>query len=174
MKKGGLNSATENGLPVAGSICIRTGKICHGIEEGILHNDSELIKLGMNALLVWCTILWARDQGSKYLHLGSSHAWCENGAFDFKAGWGAKVVRRKKIYPNWYFASDNLPDSLGRIFNQINFICENNDKFYALYIEDKRYQDNSQELIAREEYRSSKSRSGWGLYCQASELQNTS
>jgi len=132
LSKGGLLLVTQHDRPVAGSLLYRTGEMWHGIEEGILHNDPALMQLGINAILVWSTILWSHGQGAKYLSLGGSHAWCENGPFDFKKQWGAQVVRRNKIHPVWTFLSESLPDSLKDRLNQIRFLHEMNDRFYII------------------------------------------
>jgi len=133
-KLGGLLLVTRYNQPVAGSLVIHTKDVCQGIEMGVLHNDPELLQAGINSILVWSTILWSHQKGAKQLDLGATHAWCENGSFDFKAQWGARVVRRAKITPNWTFLSRRLPDPLRERLNQIGKISELGGKFYCTYL----------------------------------------
>jgi hypothetical protein len=135
LKLGGLILISLNGQPIAGSLVVNTGKICHGIEQGILHSDLNLIKNGAIALIFWCCILWAKEQGIAEFDLGGSHAQCSNGAFSFKAMWGARVVPHLlNSRPSWTFLSDQFPDTLRQRLNQIGMICEIDGKFYCMYI----------------------------------------
>jgi hypothetical protein len=132
--KGGLILVTRHSQPVAGALCIRTADMVHGIQEGVLHNDPELIKQGANAIVVWSTLAWSHQQGAQYLNLGASRAWCENPIFDFKAAWGAQVRRCRRIYRNRLFLSQDLPMSLCQRLNQIRFLSEFDGKFYSLWL----------------------------------------
>ncbi|NMC80568.1 MAG: GNAT family N-acetyltransferase [Chloroflexi bacterium] len=129
-KKSGLIMVTRNGQPVAGELIYRAGDVCMGIEMGVLHSDMELIKLGINSLVAWSTILWCHQQKLRYYNLGSSHGWCENGPFIFKALWKAKVVRRKRLHPVWTFMAQDLPETLRTRMNEAGFIAEAGGKFY--------------------------------------------
>ncbi len=129
-KKSGLIVVTRNGQPVAGELIYRAGDVCMGIEMGVLHSDIELIKLGINSLMAWSTILWCHQQKLRYYNLGSSHGWCENGPFVFKALWKAKVVRRKRLHPIWTLMAQDLPETLQARINEAGFIAEAGGKFY--------------------------------------------
>ncbi len=133
-KPGGLLLVTKNDQPVAGALVIRAGRSCYGIELGVLHNDPELVKAGVNAFILWSCILWGHSQGAKHINIGTSHAWCTNGSFNFKTKWGARVIRHKNITPQWIFTSGYLPDSLRERINQIEFISEQKGKYYCTYI----------------------------------------
>jgi hypothetical protein len=146
-KLGGLVLVTQNDQPVAGTLVIRTGKLCHGIEMGVLHNDAELFNLGVIALIQWSTILWSHSQGAKQLNLGGSHAWCSNGSFDFKAQWGARVVKWDKPTLHWYFHSNHLPASLLAKLNQIGYISEHQGKFYYTYIPTEASENLEEKLL---------------------------
>lgn len=133
-KKHGLILVARNGQPVAGELVYRARNVCHGIEMGVLNSDPELIKLGINSLVTWGTILWTRQQNAHYLSLGGSHGWCENGPFNFKSLWKAKVTRRWKMYPNWTFMGRDLPEALQNRLNQIGFITKAGEKFYRVLL----------------------------------------
>ncbi len=105
-----------------------------GIEMGVLHSDMELIKLGINSLMAWSTILWCHQQKLRYYNLGSSHGWCENGPFIFKALWKAKVAHRKRLHPVWTFMAQDLPETLWTRINEAGFIAEAGGKFYRVLL----------------------------------------
>lgn len=148
-KKHGLILVARNGQPVAGELVYRARNVCHGIEMGVLNSDPELIKLGINALVTWGTILWTRQQNARYLSLGGSHGWCENGPFNFKSLWKAKVTRRWKMYPTWTFMGRDLPEALQNRLNQIGFITEAGEKFYrVLLVTDNDKPETHTEAIA--------------------------
>ncbi len=133
-KPGGLILITQHDQPVAGSLVIRTGKMCHGSEMGILHCAPELLEAGVPAFIMWSTILWSHKQKAEQLNLGTSNAWYADGSFDSKTKWGAHVVRRKYIASQWSYLYNNLPDSLREKINQIGLISEQKGKFYCTYI----------------------------------------
>jgi hypothetical protein len=149
-KFGGLLLVTRNHQPVAGSLVLFAGDVSQGIEMGILHNDPQLIYEGINAIMVWSTILWSHQQGARRLDLGASHAWCENGSFDFKALWGARVARRGKITPDWTFSCSQPPESLRQRLNQIGKICRVDGKYYRAYLpglDESNLEENIQEAL---------------------------
>jgi hypothetical protein len=96
----------------------------------VLHSDMELINSGINSLTVWSTVLWSHQQKLHYYNFGSSHGWCENGSFVFKAFWKTKVIRRKSVYPVWTFMAQDLPETLLARMNEAGFIAEADGKFY--------------------------------------------
>ena len=130
--RGGLVLATLHDTPVAGMLCYIAHRTCFCVEGGIAEADPHLFEQGMNAVNIWYAISWAYSQGAKTFDLGGTHAWCSNGSFFFKRRWGARVVRRKRIYGKWVFLAQDLSPALRDHINRLGFISEADDGFYAV------------------------------------------
>lgn len=133
---GGLIMATKNGQPIGGTLVIQTGKVCHGIEQGVLHNDPALIQQGINAYLVWATLQWAKQRSARWVSFGGSHGWVSNGPFNFKAQWNPKVIRRKAIYPVWTLMGEQISPALRDKLNAFGPIHEHDGGFYQVFLSD--------------------------------------
>jgi len=128
--KGGVLLITQHGKPVAGGLCcIRDGQY-FSIEGGVLQADPELIQAGIQTIMTWYKITWAREQGAKLYNMGGTYGWCSNPSFIAKRRWRARVVRRKKIYETWTFLTTNLSIPLQNHINKLGFISEIDGKFY--------------------------------------------
>jgi hypothetical protein len=135
IKQGGLVLVYQNDRPIGGSLLSQSGKVCHLIEYGIMHCDLDLIKRGAISSVIWCSLLWAKEQGATQFDLGGSNPWCTNGTFRYKARWGARVMRHfLNSRPNWVFLSNQLPRLLCERINQIGMITEIDRKHFCLYI----------------------------------------
>jgi hypothetical protein len=132
--RGGLVLVTQNDKPVAGMLGYLAGDTFFDVEAGILEADPHLFQQGINAFLIWCAMVWAHDKGAKILDMGGTHAWRSNGSFTFKQGWGARVVRRRKIYGTWTFLAQNLSPALRDHINRLGFISEIGGKFYGILL----------------------------------------
>lgn len=132
--RGGLIMVTQHGKPVAGSLCYVAGQTCYTIETGILGTDSRLFEQGINTFRIWCVMAWGHKQGAKTFDMGGTHAWRSNGPFTFKQGWGAMVVRRKRIFGTWTFLAQNLSPVLQEHINKLGFISEIDGKFCRLLL----------------------------------------
>jgi hypothetical protein len=135
LKHGGLLLVSQNDGPIGGSIIAQSSKVCRGIEYGILHCDSALMKKGAASLVIWCSLLWAKEQCATQFDLGGSDPWCSSGIFQYKSRWGARVERHVlNSRPIWIFLSNQLPESLRKRINQIGMVSELDGKHYRVYI----------------------------------------
>jgi hypothetical protein len=132
--RGGLILVTQDDEPVAGSLCYIANDTCFSTGAGILKADPYLFQQGINIFRIWCIISWGHDHGAKIFDMGGSHAWRSNGPFAFKRGWGARAIRRKRIYGVWTFLAQNLSPSLQDYLNRVGFISEIDGKFYGILL----------------------------------------
>ena len=110
LRWGGLLLITRNGEPVAGSVCYFVGDVFYGVEEGILDNDADLIHSGINAYIYWCSYQWAVQNQARMFNMGPSYPAVGDGPFDFKAHWGTRVVRRRRLISYWEVSSGDLTE----------------------------------------------------------------
>jgi hypothetical protein len=137
-RRGGLLLVTQHARVVAGNLCYLAGDTVYSMEAGVLNSDPLLIQQGISALIDWYTFVWAHQHGAATVNMGGSHAWRMDGVFSYKQRWRSKVIRRRAIYANWTFLANALPASLQDTLNQIGFIGEMNDRFYAILVESDR------------------------------------
>lgn len=132
---GGLVLVTQHNKPVAGALCYVANDTCFDIDRGVWEADSQLLKQGIETIITWYAINWARDQGAKIYDMGAlPHAWRSDGAFKAKRRWGARVVRRKRIYGVWTFLARNLSRSPQDYLNKLGLITEVDGKFCSVLI----------------------------------------
>ncbi len=135
--RGGLVLVTQHDKPVAGVLCYMANDTCFDVGRGVLESDPQLFKQGIETIITWYAINWAGDQGAKIYDMGGiPHAWRSDGAFNSKRSWGARVVRRKRIYGVWTFLAQNLPPSLQDHINRLGFISETDGKFCSILLND--------------------------------------
>lgn len=134
--KGGLVLITQHDKVLAGNLCYLTNGACFAIESGVLEADPHLFQQGINTFLLWSVALWGHSQGAQVFDMGGSHGWHSHGSFSFKRRWGARVVRRRRIYATWTFLAQNLSPALQAHLNKVGFISEIEDKFYMIWLED--------------------------------------
>jgi len=146
---GGLLQVIKDGKAVAGAICYVHKGICHNIEIGILDSDPALLKLGVNTFLFWAVADWGHSVGAVSYNMGASRSWCSNGAFDWKAEWGAHVVQRPRACPRWSFYANRLSTPLREQINRAGLISEINGKHYSVMVGDSTGELESSELNTR-------------------------
>jgi hypothetical protein len=135
--RGGLMLAVQNAKILAGTLCYIANDTCFAVESGVLEADPRLFQQGVNTLLLWYVALWGQSQGAKVFDMGGSHAWRSHGSFTFKRRWGAKVIRRRRIFATWTFLAQYLSPALQTHINKLGFISEIDNKFYTILLEDK-------------------------------------
>jgi hypothetical protein len=129
--------AVQGDKVLAGTLCYVTNDTCFAVESGVLEADPQLFQQGINTLLLWYVAVWGQSQGAKVFDMGGSHAWHSHGSFTFKRRWGAKVTRRRRIFPTWIFLAQHLSPELQAQINKLGFISEIDNKFYTILLEDK-------------------------------------
>ena len=135
LKYGGLILVSLNEELIGGAIVTRSGEMCHFIEYGILHGDSELLKKGAVSLVVWSCLQWAKEQGAERFDLGGSQPWCSHGILQYKSKWGARVEQfRLGSRPKRTYLSNRLPESLRERINEIGWVSEAGGKHYCVNI----------------------------------------
>lgn len=134
--KSGLLLIEKEGEPVAGGLTMVHGRTCIGIEGGVLDGRPDLFQSGLNAFLMWCNLIWARQQGATRFNMGGSRPLTTNGSFGFKCKWGAQVVRRRRPYARWSFHGNRLNDRLCQRIEALGLISELKGRFYALHLGD--------------------------------------
>lgn len=134
-RRGGLVLITQDDRPVGAALCYIANGVCHSIEGGVLDADEKLLRQEINGMIDWYTMVWAHSQGVRELSMGGTRPRRSDGIYLYKRQWGARVIRRRKIYPLWYFlmSAAPRPELLERI-NQQGFISEVGDNFYGLEI----------------------------------------
>ena len=132
--RGGLVLVTQHDEPVAAVLCYMANDVCFDLNRGVLEADPQLFKLGIETMITWYAITWARGQGAKIYNMGATRARCSNGSFNTKRRWGAQVVRPEKIYGTWTFLAQNLSPSLQARLNELGFISEIDKKFYGILL----------------------------------------
>jgi len=154
--RGGLLLVTQHDEPVAGVLCYLANGTCFDVERGVLEVDPQLFRQGIETMITWYAINWARDQGAKIYNMGGSRSWRSNGSFNSKRHWGAKVVRYRRIYPTWTFLARDLPASLQEYINRLGFISEIGRGFYGVVLAKAEgtveERDVSNELMAAKEH----------------------
>jgi hypothetical protein len=132
--RGGVLLVTQHDKPIAGVLCCRGKDTYYSIELGILDACPKLFQLGTSSILKWHEITWAQDQGAKTFNMGSTSAWCSNPVFTFKRRWGARVVRRQRIYGTLTILGSRLSARLRNHLNRLEFITEVDGKFYRVLL----------------------------------------
>lgn len=131
---GGLVLVTQQHKPVAGVLCWMANDTCFDIERGVLEADAQLFKQGIETMITWYGINWARGQGARIYDMGATHAWRSSGSFKAKRRWGARVVERRGMYCVWTVLAQNLSPSLQDYLNKLGFITEMDGRFYGVLI----------------------------------------
>jgi hypothetical protein len=132
--RGGLVLVTQHDKPVAAVLCYMANDVCFDLNRGVLEADPQLLKLGIETMITWYAITWARGQGARIYNMGATRARCSNGSFNAKRRWGARVVRPERIYGTWTFLAQNLSQSLQVYLNKLGFISEVGGKFYGVLL----------------------------------------
>jgi hypothetical protein len=132
--RGGLVLVTQHDKPIAGVLCYMANDTCFDVERGVFEADPQLFKQGIDTVITWYAINWARDQRAKIYDMGGTHAWRSNGSFNTKRRWGARVVKRKRIHGTWTFLAQNLSPSLQTRLNELGFISEVDGQFYGILL----------------------------------------
>lgn len=134
-KRGGLVMITQNEQPVAAALCYIARGVCYSVEGGVLDADEALLRQEINGMIDWYTMHWAHSQGARELSMGGTRPRAADGIYLYKRQWGARVMRRHKIYPLWYFLMSAAPrPELLAHLNDQGFIGEVGDKFYGLQV----------------------------------------
>ncbi len=100
-ERGGLLLITHGPEDVAGSVCYLQDGVLYAVEEGIVNGDPELLRIGINAFLYWCSFQWALQHKAHGFSLGASYATVADGAFNFKSHWGARARRWRGLADYW-------------------------------------------------------------------------
>jgi hypothetical protein len=132
--RGGALLVTQHDKPIAGVLCCGGKDTYYSMELGILDACPKLFQLGTSSILKWHEITWAQDQGAKTFNMGSTSAWCSNPVFTFKRRWGARVVRRQRIYGTLTILGSRLSARLRNHLNRLEFITEVDGKFYRVLL----------------------------------------
>lgn len=133
-RRGGLLLIALGDEIVAGTLCYTAGRTVYDIEGGYLHTDPRCAPHGMNALLNWYLIDWARQRGITTYNMGISNAWRSDGPFTFKRRWGARVRRSQMICPDWHLLLDDPPLTLVEHLNAAGLITEVAGQFFSAQI----------------------------------------
>lgn len=88
------------------------GRTVYDIEGGYLHTDPRCASHGMNALLNWYLIDWARQRGITTYNMDISNAWPSDGPFTFRRRWGVRGRRSQMICPDLHLLLDDPPPTL--------------------------------------------------------------
>ena len=70
-------------------LCAERRLLCHRGRDPT-RRCPELLHLGINAFLYWCSFEWALEKGAHTFSLGASAPAASDGAFDYKAHWGER------------------------------------------------------------------------------------
>jgi len=133
--RGGVVLVTQQDEPVAGVLCYVANDTCFDIARGVLDADPQLLKQGIETMITWYAMNWARDQGAKIYDMGPlPYSYRADGAFNSKRRWGAQVVRPRRIYGVWTFLAQDLSASLRDHLNRVGFISEIEGKFYGVLL----------------------------------------
>ncbi len=133
--RGGLILVTRGGQQVAGKICHIANGVCYDLEMGILDGDPGLLQQGINAFITWSSIEWGYRQGARHFNMGGAHGWRSNHGFQWKAQWGARIVRQQQPCRRWTFLARELSTALQDRLNRIGFVGERNGAFYGIRVE---------------------------------------
>jgi hypothetical protein len=125
---------TLDGKMVAGTVVYMDGDVCHSVEGGVLDADPELVRQGINTIADWFTICWAQTQGARQLFMGSSHAWQANGPYQYKERWGARPVRRHRLYATWALQAGTLSMEHSRSLSEMGFLVEREGRHYRVLV----------------------------------------
>lgn len=136
-KRGGLMIITHHDQPICGCLCYIGRDTCYSVEEGMSVEEQNPTYHGLNTFMFWEVLKWGRSQGAKVFDFGGTRPWVSDGCYIYKSRWGAKVVRKKRIIPVWWFAAKNLPASLREHINRIGFLGEEHNNFYRIEIVDE-------------------------------------
>lgn len=132
--KGGVVLVTQYDKPVAGVLCYIVGDTCFDIERGVLEADPKLFRQGIETMITWYAIDWAHQHGAKTYNMGGSRGWRSSGSFNSKRRWGARVVRRRRIYRTWTFLGQELCSALQGQLDELGFISEIDGRFYGVML----------------------------------------
>jgi hypothetical protein len=134
LSQGALLLITHDGQDVAGSVCSLVDGTCYATEEGVLHGDSELLQMGINAFLYWCSFQWALENGARTFSLGASAPAATDGPFDFKAHWGARVKRWRGLSDHWEVCAGTLNSLQRDTLNGLQMIGQVDGRFVQVWI----------------------------------------
>jgi hypothetical protein len=133
---GGLLVITLDGEPVAGSVCYLNDGVFYGVEEGVLNNDRQLIQSGINAYIYWCSYQWAMQNHARLFNMGPSFPAASDGPFAFKAHWGTRVVRRRRLITYWEVCCGSLTEDQRQRLNDLGCIAECEGAFFRVWLAD--------------------------------------
>lgn len=134
LKKGGLIMVTENGEPIAGLICVKSGNVIYAIEAGIMLEKLEEARYSIFTFLIWAGIQWAHHKKVAVFDLGGCRSLLSDRSFQSKKRWGGKIIRRPKTFLNYTCLAENLSQDLREHINKLGFITEIKEDFYCVYL----------------------------------------
>lgn len=134
-RQGGVLLVTEHDQPVAGVVVYRINDTGYSVEGGLLGSDGRLLKLGVNVLLDWYTIVWALEHGASKCDLATSRACLSDGIFYYKSSWGSQITSFGNSHVAWHLYASQLSPALRDHINQIGFITEVKGGHYLVLVE---------------------------------------
>jgi hypothetical protein len=135
MNKGGLLLLMLEGQAVAGSLMYIQNRTCFMLVGGILNNDSDLVKQGVNTAFYWYGIQWAISEGARSINFGATNAWQSDGVFYAKRRWGAKVVSYLLEHSNFLFLANKISPEWRAQLNKTGFLTGVKDKYLQVSID---------------------------------------
>jgi hypothetical protein len=133
-ERGGLLLITHGPEDVAGSVCYLQDGMLYAVEEGIVNGDPELLRIGINAFLYWCSFRWALEHKAHRFSLGASYATAADGAFNFKSHWGARVKRWRGLADYWEVWAGWLAPPQAKRLNALELVAEADRGFYRVWV----------------------------------------
>lgn len=89
---------SKGGECVLAGLCIRDDQVYRLYKTGWLRGDSRLLSDGLQSYRVWQGLQRARELGMGQVDLGGSPPFLDDGVFNYKMRWNAKLNSKRRIW----------------------------------------------------------------------------
>ncbi len=107
---------------VLAGVCIKDSHVYRLYKTGWLRGDMRWLRDGLQTLRVWNGVLRAMELGCSQLDLGGTLPLLDDGVFNYKMRWNAKVDPTRRIWGSHYLLIDPAHRSVQSFFQRHSMI----------------------------------------------------
>jgi hypothetical protein len=123
----------KGGECLTAELCLRQRSTFRMYTTGWLHGSKEQLKGGIQSVRIWKALTRARELGCNLLDLGGTPPFLDDGVFNFKMRWNARLNQARLTYGNHYLLIDPAHPSIQSFFaNHPTIVYDRHNKLCIL------------------------------------------
>jgi len=124
----------ENGIIVAGSIVRKSGDLFYLVRLGLLNGNDEYRRHGAIGAMYYFSILEGQKMSCRYLDVGGTRPFLNNGLTKYKMGLGAEFLSEHSTWKEYLWFGMNENSTFAKEFIRNNsFLYLNNDRKLVIH-----------------------------------------